>query len=102
MQTLQKINDASLGIDSEVLKEISLKQDPRNPFRTNVFTPNPSSRYNHYWGCLVETERGWVGVHHLFRQTHAFSTAQDAAVAVVWGHLYEQDWEQFGASEVDE
>ena len=83
-----------MNIQATITEEISLAKDPVNPFRFNIFTPNPGKRYHHFWGYLIETRNGWVGVHHLFRQTIPIQSKDEAAKAVVVGHLYEQDWEK--------
>lgn len=82
-----------MNIQPTITEEISLAKDPINPFRLNIFSENPGSRYRNFWGYLIETRNGWVGVHHLFRQTIPLQSKDEAAQAVVVGHLYEKDWE---------
>lgn len=83
-----------MNIQPTITEEISLAKDSVNPFRLNVFTENPGKRYQHFWGYLIETHKGWIGVHHQFRQTIPLQSKDEAAQAVVIGHLYEQDWEE--------
>lgn len=82
-----------------ITEEISLAKDLLNPFRLNVFTPNPGKRYRHFWGYLIESRDGWIGVHHRFHQTIPFCSQDEAAKAVIEGHLNQQDWEEAEESE---
>ena len=83
-----------MNIQPSITKAISLDKDPVNPFRLNVFSENPSKRYRNFWGYLIETRNGWIGVHHCFHQTIPIQSKEEAAQAVVAGHLYQQDWEE--------